>query len=422
MENTSFPILSLGDLPTTESMGGTRRVALEFCLALTRRGHRVIAVAPWTSGTELVGSNEDLEVCRFGSRGMKRLLGSQALGIWSAYRATPSVLSRSKVSLVLAHNAGACVGARWAVQTLQRQVPVVYMFYASHADEIRTGAHRYERFSTGLAGRAIHPVLSRLMVQQLAWLEAVSLRDATRVVTLSSYAKEWAQELYEVEDSRFNLCPPGVDVLRFCPSHYDTGTLRRRLGLPEERFVLFTLRNLHPRMGVDVLVRAMPDVVSSYPDTLLIIGGSGILLEPLRQTVAELNLEDHVRLMGRLDEAELPAYYQAADLFVLPTQAMEGFGMVTLEALACGTPVLGTPVGATPEILSQLGREFLFDGCDVQSLRDGILRARIELSQRSDIGVQCRRLVESQYSWEAAAARLEDVLFQAVVLAEKRTS
>jgi glycosyltransferase involved in cell wall biosynthesis len=418
MAGERLSVLSLGNLPTSDSMGGTSRVALELCLALAQRGNRVTAVSPWTVGAELVESSGDLEIIRFGGPRTKRWIGSQLMMIGGAYRAARSALSRAAVSVVLAHDPGACVGTSLAFQALNKRVPLVFMFYASHADEIRTGAHQYERFRSGLAGRTIHPPMSRLLVQQRAWLEAATLRGAAKVVALSRYAKEWAQQLYGVEDSKFTVFPAGVDTRRFCPPQDDVSDIRRRLGLPEKRFILFTLRNLHPRMGVDVLVHAMPALVARCPEMLLIIGGGGMLLESLRRTVVELNLQDHVHLMGRLSETDLPAYYQAADMFVLPTQTMEGFGMVTLEALACGTPVLGTPIGATPEILTQLGPEFLSEGCDAQSLKSGILRMHSELLQRSDIRLQCRRLVEARYTWDATAARLEDLMYSAIGVTE----
>lgn len=418
MERNKLAILSLGDLPTTVSMGGTRRVALEFCLALGKRGHCVVAEAPWVSGSELVNKDSNVKIRRFGNPTMRRLIGHQLMMTWGAYRATRSALSQADVAVILAHNTGACAGATWAMRSLQKRIPVVYLFYASHADEIRTGAHQYNRFGTLPAGRIFRPAISNLKVKQLARAEANSLSDATQIVTLSCYAKEWAQRLYGTENSRFTIVPAGVDTRRFSPPHVDISAVRQKLGLPEKRFILFTLRNLHPRMGVDVLVKAMPEVLASYPETSLFIGGSGILLESLQQTISALDLQQTVQLLGHISEADLPAYYQAADLFMLPTQAMEGFGMVTLEALACGTPVLGTPVGATPEILAPLGAEFLTEGCDAHTLRDGILRMRAELSQRSDIRPQCRNLVETRYTWGIAAAQLEEVLYSAINLPE----
>lgn len=78
--------------------------------------------------------------------------------------------------------------------------------------------------------------------------------------------------------------------------------------------------------------------------------------------------------LGFIPEEELPAYYQTADLFVLPTAELEGFGLVTIEALSCGTPVLATPLGANPEVLSALGAEFLCKDKTVEAIAECINR------------------------------------------------
>ncbi|HRR39717.1 MAG TPA: glycosyltransferase, partial [Syntrophales bacterium] len=122
---------------------------------------------------------------------------------------------------------------------------------------------------------------------------------------------------------------------RFHPSG-DRRDIRRRLGIPENRAVILTVRNLVPRMGLENLITAMKDVVKALPDVLLIIGGSGPLREKLLRLACELQLSDSIRFTGFIRDEELPDYYRAADIFVLPTIELEGFGLVTLEALACG--------------------------------------------------------------------------------------
>src|SRR5207249_11052699 len=78
--------------------------------------------------------------------------------------------------------------------------------------------------------------------------------------------------------------------------------------------------------------------------------------------------------LGFIPDETLPSYYHAADVFVLPTRELEGFGLVTVEALACGTPVLGTPVGATPEVLSGLDASLVFRGISAEIMAEDLLR------------------------------------------------
>jgi glycosyltransferase involved in cell wall biosynthesis len=122
-----------------------------------------------------------------------------------------------------------------------------------------------------------------------------------------------------------------------------------------------------------------------------------------------MGLAGHVRFVGHIPEADLPAYYQAADCFVLPTRALEGFGLVTVEALACGTPVLGTPVGATPEILVPLARELLTDDATPEALARGLRRVT-SVCRDAAFRARCRAYAEARYDWETAVDRLEDLL------------
>jgi glycosyltransferase involved in cell wall biosynthesis len=135
-------------------------------------------------------------------------------------------------------------------------------------------------------------------------------------------------------------------------------------------------------MGLDELLRAVAIVRENVPDVLLLIGGSGGLRRGLEAQAAGLGLGGHVRFLGFVPEARLAAHYQAADFFVLPTRELEGFGLVTVEALACGTPVLGTPVGATPEILGTVGADYIFEGPDARAIARDTAKHLARLADR----------------------------------------
>jgi len=115
-----------------------------------------------------------------------------------------------------------------------------------------------------------------------------------------------------------------------------------------------------PRMGLDNLILAIEQVIKTAPDIYLVVGGEGPLKDDLISMVKKLGVEKHIEFKGFISEDNLPEYYQMTDLFVLPTRELEGFGLVTLEALACGVPVLGTPVGGTKEIIGRFDPDFLF--------------------------------------------------------------
>lgn len=209
--------------------------------------------------------------------------------------------------------------------------PLVYSFHSSWPAEFL------------LKASPLPLPVRRLAEPVLAAIERKMARKATKITTESLFVQNEVRRLYGRESM---VIPGGVrsDLLQ-PPEAAATSPSR-----PKEGFEIITLRNLVPRMGLTNLVRAM----SLLPDHVrLKIGGQGPLRGQLSDLIRTLHLEHRVQLCGHVPDAALPSFYGQADLFVLPTAAWEGFGLVILEALSCGTPVLGTAIGAIPEVLSQ---------------------------------------------------------------------
>lgn len=208
------------------------------------------------------------------------------------------------------------------------------------------------------------------------------------------------------------IIPGGVDLQRFYPAA-DKEEMRRHLNIPEEKRVLFTVRDLEPRMGLENLMYAVKQMIEVVPDIYLILGGEGPLKENLISLSQELGVESYIRFVGFIPEEDLPDYYRMADVFVLPTIELEGFGLITLEALASGLPVLGTPVGGTVEILGKLDSRYLFKDTKPDSMASSIIETGQQFRNNpqlwQDVSVRCRAFVEARYSWERNLDRLEDL-------------
>jgi glycosyltransferase involved in cell wall biosynthesis len=245
-------------------------------------------------------------------------------------------------------------------------------------------------------------------------LEKKALKKSGRIVTLSRHTKKKLEKVYGLPSEKIYVIPGGVDLNRFRPPE-DKPALRRRLAIPESSFIFFTVRNLEPRMGLENLILAFKKVVKKRKDILLTIGGEGPLAQGLRDLAREAGVRDYIRFTGYIPEEELPSYYQMADLFILPTRELEGFGLVTVEALASGLPVLGTPVGGTKEILSHMGPEFLFADSTPESIASLILETIKTWASDSgvydEISRKCRRVAENHYSWSAHVTQLEDLFY-----------
>jgi glycosyltransferase involved in cell wall biosynthesis len=167
-------------------------------------------------------------------------------------------------------------------------------------------------------------------------------------------------------------------------------------------------------MGLESLIAAMRPVVERDLRVRLFIGGKGELREPLENQVRSLGLEGNVRFVGFIPEARLPDYYAAADLFVLPTRCLEGFGLVTIEAMACGTPVMGTPIGGTQEILRGLDPRYLFRSAESSDMAAGILQGLPDLNEAEETRARCRQYALDNYSWDVLIPRIEEAFYLTV--------
>ena len=201
-------------------------------------------------------------------------------------------------------------------------------------------------------------------------------------------------------DSKITVVPCGADTEQFQAAGRPKAEVRRGLDLPENRPILLSVRRLAARMGLDNLLRALPEIVRRCPDVLLLLGGSGPEKSNLESLIATLGLENHVKMLGFIPDTDLPTYYQAADLFVLPTLALEGFGLVTTEDLSSGLPVIGTPAGATPEILGHLDPRLIALGTTPDDLAKAILGFLEEDWADSLTPERLHAYVAEHYTWD----------------------
>ena len=161
-------------------------------------------------------------------------------------------------------------------------------------------------------------------------------------------------------------------------------------------------------MGVNNLLRALQDL----PEVHLVIGGDGPLRRELEREAKSLG--DRVRFQGYVPEAELPLLYRAADLLVLPTRELEGFGLVAVEAMACGTPAVGTPVGAIPEVLGELDSRLVLPGVEPGEIARGISGVLGDKDFLASVGSRCRRYVADRFDWRKIIDDIEK-LFEDLV-------
>jgi len=248
--------------------------------------------------------------------------------------------------------------------------------------------------------------LSVLLKQHL--VEKTVYHRCDRFIVLSRAFGNILHQTYQVPWNKINVIPGGVDLQRFQPN-LSRQQARNHLNFPSDRLILFAPRRLVHRMGLDKLLLALAQIQPKIPDVWLAIAGKGPLQPVLEQQVVEMKLQEHVKFLGFLPDEQLPIAYQAADLCVMPSQSLEGFGLTVLESLACGTPVLCTPIGGMPEILAPFSPELIAATSEATAMArrlEELLTNPSSLPSRS----ACRQYVATHFDWQKIVLQVRQVL------------
>lgn len=393
-------IVLLAEVTIEQVIGGAERVLRQQALGLAKLGHsvRVIARAPFTS------AETDLSMGTVTEQRYSVTRTSEPAFVWSSVqnslRAFDLTQQTSPVEIAMIHQSLAGLGP-----ILFRYRKVSRWVYVCHSLAHEEYLIRAERGVTTL-GR----VRRRLSVRARRWIERTVIRRCHHVIVLSEFMKRQVMATHGIAPTDITVVPGAADPATFYPPH-DQKEIRRELKLPESRTILFTVRNLVPRMGLEHLLEAMTMLEEERRNLLLLIGGEGQLRSRLEELIRSKGLEDSVQLLGFVPEEQLAKYYQASDLVVMPTLQLEGFGLVTVEAMACGTPVMGTPVGAIPEVLSTVDPLLVTEGTDGQSLGKTLQllfkRFCDQPGERERLSKKGREVVERRYNWGAHTADLD---------------
>lgn len=212
----------------------------------------------------------------------------------------------------------------------------------------------------------------------------------------------------------FARLPSGVDTEAFHPGA-GGAEVRAQHGL-SDRPVVVCVSRLVPRKGQDVLVRALPAVQARVPGATLLLVGGGPDLVRLRRLAAETGVADDVVLTGSVPWAELPAHYDAGDVFAMPCRSrragleVEGLGIVFLEASASGLPVVAGRSGGSPDAVLNGRTGHVVDGASVRDVADRVAGLLADPSRAASMGAAGRTWVREQWRWDVLAARLRALL------------
>jgi phosphatidylinositol alpha-1,6-mannosyltransferase len=284
-------------------------------------------------------------------------------------------------------HAGRCLPEGWLAWLLAYSHGVRYAVYV-HGEDVTAAATSREY---------------RALVQRV-------FAKAARVIANSHNTAEILRREWRLREPKLCVLTPGVDTQRFIPGA--SAASRAALGW-QDRFAIVTIGRLQRRKGQDFMIRAIGLLRAKYPELLYTVVGDGEERTRLEATIRELALHDQVQLIGEVDDQRLLDCYQNCDLFALPNRTIdhdiEGFGMVLIEAQACGKPVLAGDSGGTRETLDP-GVTGWVGNCDTPENIAAALETIFSSRERlPSMGAAARRWAVERFDWDALVAQAQDI-------------
>ena len=231
----------------------------------------------------------------------------------------------------------------------------------------------------------------------------------------SSYTRD---ELLKVaQPKQYCVLPCTIDIDKFTPGK--RGNLRHQLGFSDDTLVIFFVGYLIEKKGIRYLLEAMPNILAKLRNVQLVLAGGGTDLEKLKQQAKDLNIEKHVTFLGWVKNDDLADYYRDADVFVLPSiidskGETETQGLVLAEAMACGTPVVGSNVGGIPDVITpEVG--FLAEPKNSIDLADKIVMMLSDPETRKKMSQSAIRWAREHFSWHSVSRKYIEIYNEIVI-------
>jgi glycosyltransferase involved in cell wall biosynthesis len=379
----------------------------ELCKHLVKIGHEIHVVAPHYLGAPKFEKMKDINVHRFVYFRPKKL---QILAYGNRM---PSNIAESKLAKLLIPFYIASLLKKTFTVIKRFRIDVVVAFWAIPQGIVGVISKKITR----------KPLLTRIFPVELALakskykfcqplLRAV-IAESDVVIPNSDYTSRRLLGL-DCSPKKVKVIPPGVDFKKF-GQNIVSPELPQRYGIKKGDKVVLSVGRLVERKGFRYLIRAMRHLQSSSPSVKLLIVGSGPMETHLKSLTTKMKLEDRVTFAGEVTEKELLTCYSRADIFVLPSIVdskgdTEGLGVVLLEAMATGKPVVATNVGGVPEAVAHKETGLLIQQRNSIALKRAIQTILSNPTLSNALGTNGRKWVRRNFDWPIIAKKFHRLI------------
>jgi phosphatidylinositol alpha-1,6-mannosyltransferase len=253
----------------------------------------------------------------------------------------------------------------------------------------------------------------------------LALQQADRVFANSRFTSDLVQRV-GVDPKKIDIVHPGCDIDRFRPNEPRVDLRRKLLGPRYLDQIIITVGALVPRKGHDMVIRALRRLRQTIPNVTYVIVGDGPRRTQLEQLAEVVGVADRVVFTGKISDKDLLDTYALSDVFVMPSREelekcdVEGFGLVFLEANACGKPVIGGRSGGSADAIIDGVTGLLVDPHDPEDIANAMQRVLSDRNLAIRLGRQGQLRVTSDFSWQQIASRVQQILDSIVNRDESR--
>lgn len=363
--------------------GGAGTYAYNLTKELARLGHEIHVITPRVAGCSKESAEEGLFVHRLNFLNRPFLT---ALSFWFSLRKDFSSLEQRVGGFDIVHDNGLSGFSLNSSVVLPPRAVTIHHLARTTLEALEVSLLDRVRNIRGEMG--ISPLI-----------EPLCMKRADRIVAVSQFTKKDIMNVYDIPESRIEVIYHGVNPKGYVFPEEAKVKIKNTLGINSQPMILFTGK-LALRKGVDILLRALPKVLKEV-DVKLVLAGSGNQ-QDYRHLAQALGILDKLHFLGRVPDDTLRLLYSSCDLFVLPSR-LEGLGIVILEAMAAGKPIVATNVGGIPELIESGQNGVLVECNNQEELASAIIKVLSDKSLAQAISENNRRKVRRCYSWKIAA-------------------
>jgi len=360
--------------------GGTEVVAYNLAVSMAQRGHKVLVF------TTSINSHNSVEV-----RNGVNIHRYRAIFKYKSGRISLNmVMDPLRYNLDVVHAHISEPGIEFAVLNYIKKKKIPFIL-TLHGDPQK---------SYGLPASELYLFFYKHLLDKM-------LRCANLIVSPSRYYMNESKFLRKYKN-KIRIVPHGIDVKKFSIRESPDGC-REKLSIPKDKYILLYMGHLAPYKGPHILIKALDEVVKHTRDVIVIFAGGGKMENELKKLAQKVGVANNVRFEGFVKESLKPFYYKSADIFILPSiNLLEMFGIVNLEAMVCGLPVISSKLGGIPEIVKNGKNGLLVPPSNV----DALSNATVYLLENENLRRRMGKLgakIASEYSWNRIAERMEKI-------------